>query len=83
MKKEKFVLSSTMGEEWVTDVATLSAGYVLQNAGCGIKKVKRDQVIRLAQQGKIGNARVQNHKGTVILRGIGCSLDELPSEIIN
>lgn len=60
-----------------------TVGYVLQNAGCGIKKVKRDQVIRLAQQGKIGNARVQNYNGTVILRGIGCSLDELPSEIIN
>lgn len=57
-----------------------TVGYVLQNAGCGIKKVKRDQVIKLAQEGKIGNARVQNYNGKLILRGINCNLDELPSE---
>lgn len=59
-----------------------TVGYVIQNAGCGIKKVKRAQVIQLAQQGKIGNARVQNYNGNLILRGINVNLDELPSEVI-
>lgn len=60
-----------------------TVGYVLQNAGCGIKKFKRQQVIELAQQGKIGNARVQMYQGKPLLRGIDCNLDELPSENIN
>lgn len=59
-----------------------TVGYVLQNAGCGIKKVKRAQVLQLAQQGKIGNAKVQNYNGNLILRGIGCDLGDLPSENI-
>lgn len=56
------------------------AGYVLQNAGCGIKKFKRPQVIEMARAGKIGNARVQTSNGREILRGIDCKLDELPVE---
>lgn len=60
-----------------------TVGYVIQNAGCGIKKVKRAQVIQLAQQGKIGNARVQNYNGQILLRGVGVNLDDLPSEIID
>lgn len=59
-----------------------TVGYVIQNAGCGIKKIKRQQVIELAQAGRIGNARVQNYQGKIILRGVGCNLDELPSENI-
>lgn len=59
-----------------------TVGYVVQNAGCGIKKLKRQQVIELASAGKIGNARVQNYNGNVLLRGVGCNLDELPSENI-
>ena len=58
------------------------AGYVLQNAGCGIKKFKRPQVIEMAKAGKIGNARVQMSNGREILRGIDCKLDELPTEKI-
>lgn len=57
-------------------------GYVVQNAGCGIKKLRRDQVIKLAQQGKIGNARVQSYNGSLILRGVGCDLGDLPAENI-
>ena len=60
-----------------------TVGYVIQNAGCGIKKIKRQQVIELASQGKIGNARVQNYNGNVLLRGVGCSLDELPAEYLD
>ena len=58
------------------------AGYVLQNAGCGIKKFKRAEVLEMAKAGKIGNARVQMSNGREILRGIDCKLDELPTEKI-
>lgn len=60
-----------------------TVGYVIQNAGCGIKKVNRKQVIELAANGKIGNARVQKYQDNILLRGVGCNLDELPSEEIS
>lgn len=60
-----------------------TVGYVIQNAGCGLKRVKRQQVIELAKAGKIGNARVQTYQGRELLRGVGCNLDELPSSIID
>lgn len=59
-----------------------TVGYVIQNAGCGIKRVKRQQVLELAAAGKIGNARIQNYQGRTLLRGVGCNLDELPSQNI-
>lgn len=73
-------------EQWMI-VGTLKSGkntvgYVVQNAGCGIKKVKRQQVIELARAGKIGNARVQMYQGRELLRGVNVNLDELPSENI-
>lgn len=60
-----------------------TVGYIVQNAGCATKKLKREQVIELAKQGKIGNARVQNYNGSVLLRGVDCNLDELPIENID
>ena len=60
-----------------------TVGYTLQNAGYGIKRFKRDQVIELAEQGKIGNASIQNYRDRKILRGINCNLAELPVETIN
>lgn len=74
-------------EQWMI-VGTVKSGkntvgYVVQNAGCGIKKIKRQQVIELAKAGKIGNARVQNYNGNILLRGVNVNLDELPSEQIN
>ena len=60
-----------------------TVGYIIQNAGCGIKRIKRQQVIELAQQGKIANARVQMYQGKPLLRGVGCNLDTLPSENID
>ena len=59
-----------------------TVGYVVQNDGCGTKRVKRQQVIELAKAGKIANARVQNYNGKELLRGFGCNLDQLPTEII-
>lgn len=59
-----------------------TVGYVIQNAGCGIKRIKRQQVIELAKAGKIGNARVQVYQNKELLRGVGVNLDELPSETI-
>ena len=71
-------------EQWMI-VGTIKSGkntvgYVVQNAGCGIKRVKRNQVIDLARDGKIGNARVQMYNGRELLRGVGVNLDELPTE---
>lgn len=60
-----------------------TVGYVIQNAGGGTAKITRDQTIELISQGKIANARVQNYNGKVLIRGVGCSLDELPSQQIN
>ena len=58
-------------------------GYVIQNAGGGIKRIKRPQLLQLASAGKIGNARVQNNNGEILLRGVGVNLDELPTENIS
>lgn len=73
-------------EQWMI-VGTIKSGkntvgYVVQNAGCGIKRVKRQQVIELARAGKIGNARVQMYNGNELLRGVNVNLDELPSETV-
>lgn len=52
--------------------------YILQNAGGGQTPVDRGQLLKLVQSGRIGNARLQNYNGKILLRGIGCKLDELP-----
>lgn len=59
-----------------------TVGYMVQNAGCGTKRLSRADVIKLAKQGKIGNARVQQYQGRDLLRGVDCNLDQLPSEIM-
>lgn len=53
-------------------------GYVLQNSGGAQKRFSRQNVLTLASQGRIGNARIQNYNGRTILRGVSVSLDELP-----
>lgn len=55
-------------------------GYAVQNAGSGVAKYSRAKVIKLAQEGKITNARVQMYNGKPLLRGKGVNLDELPVE---
>jgi hypothetical protein len=55
-------------------------GYTIKNAGGATKKIKRDQVMQLAQAGKLGNARVQRYQDKLLLRGVNCNLDELPCE---
>lgn len=55
-------------------------GYVLRNAGGAERKIKRDEVVTLAKNGGIGNARVQMYKGKPLLRGVGINLNALPSE---
>lgn len=60
-----------------------TVGYIVRNAGNGTNRVRRDQVIELATAGKIGNARVQTYNGKLLLRGVGCNLDELPVELVN
>lgn len=53
-------------------------GYVIQNAGGATKPANRQQVLELAQAGRLGNARVQEYQGRLMLRGVNCNLNELP-----
>jgi len=55
-----------------------TVGYVIRNAGGATTNVNREQLLALASQGRIGNARVQNYNGKTLLRGVGCNIDELP-----
>ena len=55
-----------------------TVGYVIRNAGGATTNVNREQLLALASQGRIGNARVQNYNGKKLLRGVGCNIDELP-----
>ena len=56
------------------------AGYVVQNAGGGRTSVNRDELLQLARDGRIGNARVQNYQGRLILKGVGVDLSQLPKQ---
>ena len=60
-----------------------TVGYTIQNVGGATKDIDREQLIQLASDGKIGNARVQNSQGRTILRGINVNIDELPSKNID
>lgn len=53
-------------------------GYIVQNAGGQTKYVDRATLLEMAREGKIGNARVQDYNGKVLLRGIDCNLNQLP-----
>lgn len=55
-----------------------TVGYVIRNAGGQEKKIKREDCLKLASQNRLGNARIQNYNGKVILRGVGVNLNELP-----
>lgn len=57
-------------------------GYIVQNAGGATKKLRKTVVVKMAQEGKIGNARVQMNNGHILLRGVDCNLAALPSEQI-
>ncbi len=55
-------------------------GYVVQNAGGGRTNVNRDELLQLAREGRIGNARVQRYNGRLILKGVGVDLSQLPKQ---
>lgn len=55
-----------------------TVGYVIRNAGGQEKKIKREDCLKLASQNRLGNARIQNYNGKIILRGVGVNLNELP-----
>lgn len=54
-------------------------GYTIRNAGGAERNISRNKMIELAQSGRIGNVRFQTSNGKAILRGVGISLNELPS----
>lgn len=60
-----------------------TVGYTVKNAGGATKEISRNNVIELAQQGKIGNARVQMYQGKPLLRGLGVNLNELPCKSLD
>lgn len=53
-------------------------GYVVQNAGGGRTKMSRADVIELARNHRVGNARVQMYNNNPILKGDGTDLSQLP-----
>lgn len=53
-------------------------GYVMKNAGGMVRGVSRQEVLKMAQAGRIGNMRVQNYQGKLLLRGNGLDLNTLP-----
>lgn len=56
-----------------------TVGYVIKNSAGQTKNINRATLIELARGGRIGNARVQESNGKLILRGVGVNLNELPS----
>jgi len=53
-------------------------GYVVRNSGGGETKIKREDLLKLAREGRIGNARVQMYQGAPILKGVGVDISQLP-----
>lgn len=58
-------------------------GYIVKNAGGQMKSIARNNLIQLAKEGKIGNARVQMYQGRELLRGVNCDLSALPSRDVH
>lgn len=56
-----------------------TVGYVVQDTARRLLVLSRMQTMQLAQKGMVNNARVQSNNGTLILRGVGCNLNELRS----
>lgn len=56
-----------------------TVGYVVKNSGGATRKLSKEDVYKLAANGRIGNARIQNCNGKAMLRGIDVAIDELPS----
>lgn len=58
-------------------------GYVVQKIGDNgeylEKKMKREEVMKLASEGKIANVRVQMNNGVSIMRGVARELEGLPA----
>lgn len=53
-------------------------GYVLRDPQGMERKVKRSDVLKLAREGKLSNARAQAYNGKLLLRGVGFELAQLP-----
>lgn len=56
----------------------INIGYVVENSGGARKTLKRADILKLASEGRIGNARVQQYQGKTLLRGVNINLNELP-----
>lgn len=56
--------------------------YIVQNAGGGRIAVPRQQLLEMAHEGRVGNARVQMYQGRMILKGVNCDLSALPKKVV-
>lgn len=54
-------------------------GYIAVNAGGATINLDKARVLTLAKEGRVGNARVQQYNGKLLLRGVGVSLADLPN----
>lgn len=53
-------------------------GYVIRDSYGNEKKIDRDTIMKMAEAGRISNARIAQDGDDKVLRGIGCKIDELP-----
>lgn len=60
-----------------------TVGYIIRNAAGQTKQISREDALRLSKDGKVGNARVQEYNGRILLRGVGVNLNELPVTQVN
>lgn len=56
-----------------------TVGYVLKDAAGVERRIKREDVLLLARDGRLANARAQSYEGNLLLRGVGFELAQLPT----
>lgn len=75
--------SEAMTQVMVVGICKAHKTYIVSNVAGAKMEINKAQLIDLAQQGKVGNARVQMYQGKTLLRGINCDFRNLPDMQIN
>lgn len=81
VKKEKEIIPKFLITNRIVNGKS-TVGYTVQGIIDNrqfVRQLHRDDVIKLARDGKIANARVQQSQGGFLLRGVGCNILDLPS----
>ncbi len=58
-------------------------GYEVTNVGGVTKRISRRDVLTLAGDKRIGNARTQQYNGKTLIRGVGVELNQLPTIVLD